>query len=78
MLQSRHWWLHSSGDLVYSLCSLLTYSFYLISFDQIIVLQMLQLYVKYNDTIPYHNSDRTRHLNIVNKLEYGNYNINIP
>ena len=34
------------GDLVYSLCSLLTYSFYLISFDQIIVLQMLQLYVK--------------------------------
>ena len=35
-----------SEDLVYSLCSLLTYSLYLISFDQIIVLQMLQLYVK--------------------------------
>ena len=42
----HYWWLHSNGDLVYSLCSLLTYSLYLISFDQIIVLQMLQLYVK--------------------------------
>ena len=31
---------------VYSLSSLLTYSLYLISFDQIIVLQMLQLYAK--------------------------------
>ena len=45
-MQSRHWWLHSSGDLVYSLCSLLTYSLYFISFGQIIVLQMIQLYVK--------------------------------
>ena len=54
MLQSRHWKLHSSGDLVYSLCSLLAYSLYLISFDKIIVLQMLHLYVKLNDTIPYH------------------------
>ena len=36
----------------YSLCSLLTYSLYFISFDQIIVLQMLQLYVK--NMMPYH------------------------
>ena len=35
----------AAGDLVYSFCSLLTYSIYFISFDQIIVLQLLQLYV---------------------------------
>ena len=36
----------AAETIVYSLCSLLTYSLYFISLDQTIVLQMLQLYVK--------------------------------
>ena len=50
MLQSRHWWMHSSGDLVYSLCSLLTYSLYFL----IKLLCYKCFNYMSNEMIPYH------------------------
>ena len=52
----HHWWLHSSGDLVYSLCSLLTYSLYFISFGQYYCVTNASIIcqIKWYHTIPYH------------------------
>ena len=65
------------SPIVYSLCSLLTYSLYLILFDYTIVLQMLQLHVcgKQNNSIqygPYHNSVLRRLLGISKPYSVSN------